>query len=709
KTTLAVQWAHRMADRFPDGQLYVNLRGYDPEQPVSSADALARFLRAFGVAGQDIALDQDERAAQYRSALAGRRVLVVLDNAGSVDQVRPLLPGTATCLTVVTSCDSLAGLVALDGAHRLILDLLPARDAIALLRRLIGARVAAEPVAAAELAEQCARLPLALRVAAELAAIHPDTSLARLVDELADQRHRLDLLDSAGDVRTATRSVFSWSYHGLPEPAARTFRLLGCHPGPGFDTYAVAALADTPVQQARRLCTLLARAHLVQADGPGRYTSHDLLRAYATDLAETEDGPSARRAARGRLFDYYLAAAAAAMDVLHPAEVHKRPRVAPAGTPVPPLSDADTARRWLDAERSNLVAVCVHAATHGWPRHTVQLSQTVFRYLDLCGHHTEALTIHTHARQAAQQDGDRPGEARALNNLAAVYWWRAQFRQAAGYYEQAADIFHDSGDRGGEADARTNLGFVHRILGELTRSVRNNLRALTLHRETDNAIGQARTLTHLGVIDMMLGQLSRAAGYHEQALTLCRANGYTNVEADALDNLGQVHQRQGDLALAAAEHERALALYRHNGSRAGEASALTNLGTVLRLRGALAPAIEYHEQALALQRQGGTRVREATALNGLAAALQAAGRPDASRRYHTDALAVATEIGDPYEQAHAHDGLAAAHHAEGDTGQARAHWQQALAIHTQLGTHEADRVRAALRQLDEGPGGAARA
>ena len=304
KTALAVRWSRRAAIAFPDGQLYVNLRGYDPGQPVPPGDALAGFLRALGMAGQDIPPETDERAAAYRSLLDGRRVLVVLDNAASVEQVRPLLPGCPTCLVVVTSRDSLAGLVARHGAGRLDLDMLPLPDALGLLRTLIGVRVDAEPEAAVALAKQCARLPLALRVAAELAAASPDSALAGLAGELASEQRRLDLLDAGGDERTAVRGVFSWSYRHLPAVAARAFRLLGLHPGPDFDAYAVAALTGASATAASDVLALLARAHLVHPGGAGRYGMHDLLRAYASHLTEAESRSRSRgqrrRAIAGR-------------------------------------------------------------------------------------------------------------------------------------------------------------------------------------------------------------------------------------------------------------------------------------------------------------------------------------------------------------------------------------------------------------------------
>jgi DNA-binding SARP family transcriptional activator len=304
KTALAVHWAHHAAERFPDGQLYVNLRGYDPGQPMPATDALAAFLRSLGVPGQDIPPQETERSARYRSLLAGRQMLIVLDNASTVEQVRPLLPGHPDCAVVVTSRDSLAGLVARDGAVRLDLDTLTLTDAVALLHELIGGRVDAEPVAAVTLAGQCARLPLALRVAAELAAVRPGEPLANLVTELRDQRRRLDLLDAGGDPATSVRAVFSWSYQQLGAEAARMFRLLGLHPGPDISVPAAASLAAQAEPDARRLLGELAHAHLIAEHVPGRYAFHDLLRPYAADQCHALDSQDEREAAIGRVLDH---------------------------------------------------------------------------------------------------------------------------------------------------------------------------------------------------------------------------------------------------------------------------------------------------------------------------------------------------------------------------------------------------------------------
>jgi DNA-binding SARP family transcriptional activator len=290
KTALAVHWAHQVAERFPDGQLYVNLRGYDLERPVTASEALGGFLRALAVADQDIPAEVAERAARFRSLLARRRMLVLLDNAGEAEQVRPLLPGNPACVTLVTSRSSLTGLVARDGAIRLDLDLLPSGEAVDLLRALIGPRADVEPYSVAVLAEQCARLPLALRVAAELATARPARPLAGLVAELADENRRLDLLEAGGDPRASLRAVFSWSCDHLDPGPLRVFWLAGLHPGPDVDAHEIAALADITADHAGQALDFLDQVHLMHNVAPGRYGMHGLLRAYAREVAAPQ-GP----------------------------------------------------------------------------------------------------------------------------------------------------------------------------------------------------------------------------------------------------------------------------------------------------------------------------------------------------------------------------------------------------------------------------------
>jgi DNA-binding SARP family transcriptional activator/tetratricopeptide (TPR) repeat protein len=699
KTALAVRWAHLARDAFPDGQLYVDLRGYGPDQPIPAEKALARFLTDLGVAAPDIPLDIDDRAARYRTEINGRRMLLLLDNAASVEQIRPLLPGTPSCSVVVTSRDSLPGLVALHGGCRLDLDLLPLPDAVDLLHKLIGQRVEAEPDAAATLASQCARLPLALRVAAELATTRGTAPLADLVRELADQAQRLQRLDAGGDPRAAVRVVFSWSYKHLPADAARAFRLAGLHPGSDLDTYAVAALTNTTVDTARRSLDVLARAHLMHLTGPRRYGTHDLLRAYAGDLAESHDSESDRRTALSRLFDYYLAAAATARDALSPAE-RRRPRISPAGSPIPAVADPAAALAWLDAERPNLVAVCGYAAAQGWPGHTVQLATTLFRYLDSGAHFSDAVSIHTDARNAASQTGGRAAEAYALANLGIVHMRQGRYEQAAEHYQGALGLFRETDDRAGEARTLTHLGLVNWRRGRYQQAAEHHGQALTRYRQTGSRVGEANALSNLGLVSWRQGRYAEAAECHRRALLLYRQTGHRFGEANALANLGVVYLRQGRYEQAAHDLRQALTIFRETGNRVGAGYALANLGVVNLRQARYESAADDLGQAITIFRETGDRDGEAEALNRMGEILHAAGQSEQARAQHAAGLALAVQTGDRYQQARAHAGLADTHHAAGEHSLARQHWQHALTLYTDLGVPDADDVRAHALALD---------
>jgi DNA-binding SARP family transcriptional activator/tetratricopeptide (TPR) repeat protein len=692
KTALAVHWAHRAAERFPDGQLYVNLRGYDPGRPVSAADALVGFLRALGVPGQDIPPGQDERAARYRSLLAGRRMLVVLDNAGEAEQIRPLLPGSGVCAAVVTSRDALPGLVAREGAARLDLDLLPMDEAVGLLRELIGEPASTAPDAVAALAGYCCRLPLALRVAAELVAARRGVPLADLVSELAGQQRRLDLFD-AGDPRTAVRAVFSWSCRNLSPDAARTFRFLGWHPGCDFDAYAAAALISGTLDQGRLALAELARAHLVEPAAPGRYLMHDLLRAYAGELADALDSADERHAALTRLFDHYLHAAAAAMDTLYPGERHRRPRIHPLATPTPRLDSTAAAQSWLDEQRAALVAVTVHTAERGWPDHATRLAAILFRYLNLGSHYPEATTIYSHAASAARSSGDPAGEAIALTSLGGIDSNQGRFEQACNRHRQALEMFREAGDSIGQARAMGNLALTYVDLGRFHEAVRVYGEALTVFRQNGDRAGEVRSLCNLGIVEERLGRYQQAARSQEQSLAIAREIGARDTETLALLNLGIARLRLGRCALAAGELRRALALCRENGYRAYTAVALTRMGDVCLCQGSPDDATGYLQEAQALFQGMGDRSGEADTLNSLGEVLIATGQLDGAHTRHAAAFELARPIGDKYQQARALGGLGRAYHAAGDQDQARQHWQQALELFTELGVPEADEVR----------------
>lgn len=699
KTALAVWWANQVTGRFPDGQLYLNLRGFGPGQPMSAADALAALLRRLGVHGQDIPAATGERAERYQALLAGRRMLVLLDNAASAAQVRPLLPAGATCVTVVTSRDALAGLVARDGAVRLDLDLLPLADATSLLRAMIGARAVADPAATALLAVRCCRLPLALRVAAEVAVARPAISIATLAEELADQRQRLSLLDAGGDPDTAIRAVFSWSCRDLAADAVRLFRMAGLHPGPSLDRYAAAALTGGGVPEADGLLRVLTRACLIQPAGPDQYGMHDLLRAYACELAASQDSPRERKDALTRLFDHYLRGAAAAMDILYPAERHRRP---PAGTSLPvdgaPLTDAAQARAWLDDRRDSMVAAAIHAAGHGWPGHATQLAATLDRYLYTRGYHAEAIAIHTCTASAARAAGDHRAEAESLTSLGAVAQRQGRYRQSAAYLRQALGLFRQAGSHDGQARVLRNLGTVSFRQGRYRQAASQFVQALTLYRQAGDRAGEASALGNLGGVDVRRGQYQAGADRISQSLTLYHEIGDRRGEAYTLGNLGFVHVLQGEYQQAATQYRQALALCREIGYRDGEASALSGLGDVDQGRGRHARAAGHYRRALALFQDTGNGSGEAAVRNDLGSALRARGQPDQAIVQHQAALALASRIGDKHEQARAHDGLGHAHAAAGRPDQAVDHWQQALARYTSLGAPEASQVRARLRE-----------
>ncbi len=666
KTALAMQWAHQVADRFPDGQLHVNLRGYDPGQPVSAGDALAGFLRSLGVAEHEIPAGTADRGARYRSLLAGRRMLVVIDNAADAEQVRPLLPGSPSCVAVVTSRDALAGLVARDGARRLDLGLLPPAEAVGLLRALIGERVDAEPEASVTLAGYCAMLPLALRVAAERAAASPDASLAEVTSELADHQERLDLLDAAGDRLTAVRAVFSWSVRHLDDEAARAFRLLGLHPGADFDAYAVAALTDTTLRQARWLLHLLARAHLIEPAGTGRYRMHDLLRAYAADQAADSGSEQEREAALTRMFDQYLATAAIAAAALFPADPDQPALPSPVG-PVPPVTSPAAALAWLDAQRSTLVAVAAHAADHGWPGHAIGLAATIFRYPD-AGYFTDAAAMHRHARRAAVRAGDRTAEAAALTMLGAADAAQGHLRQAASHLEQALAICRRDGDRIGEARALGYLGTAEYCRGRYQQSAGCHRKALAIYLETGDHAGEARELHGIGVVDLRQGRYEEAAGHLRRSLALFRDAGLRSGEAYVLGNLGELELRQGRYVQAAGHLRQSLRLGREIGSRLGQAQTLAWLGISELRQGRRQQAIGHLRRSLALHRQSGNCSGQAEALNGLGEAFLAASQVGRACARHAAALALAIRCDDKREQARAHRGIANACQASGGSG-----------------------------------------
>jgi tetratricopeptide (TPR) repeat protein len=698
KTQLAVHAGHLLAgeQRF-DRVLFVNLRGFHPDPgqpPADPAAVLDGFLRLLGMPGHRVPHDLPARAAAYRDRLAGTRTLVVLDNAADAGQVGPLLPDTPGCAVLVTSRRSLT---ALRTATHLTVDVFTPDEAVEfLVGATPGVPVGPDRHAAARIARCCGQLPLALGLVAGHIRGTPDWTLTDHADRL-EERHRDRRLD------TGVELALDLSYRQLPADRQRLLRLVALQPGQDLDPYAAAALADADVSTTRTQLRQLRRDHLLQQATPGRYTLHDLIRAYATDRAGDEDPPAERRAALTRLFDFYLATTAAAMDALYPAETHRRPRIPPARTPVPVLADPDDARTWLDAERPILVAVAAHTAanTHDWPTHTTRLSTTLFRYLGN-GYYADALAVHGHAHHAARRTGDRTGQAHALTNLGAVQVRLGRHQPAADHLREAVALYRQTGDRTGQARALTNLGVADERLGRHQPAIDHLQEALALYRQTGDRTGEARTLANLGVVEELLGRHEPAMELLQQALVLYRQTGDRAGEADALTNLGDVEGQAGHLRPAVDHLQQALVLYRQLGSRAGQSAALDSLGAVNTRNGHPDLATGYHQQTLDIVRELGDRRGEACALNGLGEAACAAGRPTDALAHHAAANTVAADTGARDEQARAHAGLGRAHLALADPAGAREHYQQALTLYTDLAAPEADQIRARLAAVDNG-------
>jgi DNA-binding SARP family transcriptional activator/tetratricopeptide (TPR) repeat protein len=703
KTALAVQWCHQVAAEFPDGQLYINLRGFGPDrEPVEPASAIRGFLDALGVRPEQVPENPGAQAGLYRGLLAGRRVLLLLDNAQNEAQVRPLLPASSSCLVVVTSRTRLTGLAASEGARLISLDVVPDEDARQMLGLRLGdRRITAEQEAVTEVIALCGRLPLALAIIAARAADRPDFPLADLAGELRE-RQRLGALDT-GDTATSIQAVFSWSYEQLSAPAARMFRLLGLWPGPDIPEHAAAQVAGLPAGHAHELLRGLVRSCLLTEPSPGRYAFHDLLRAYAGRQAETADSLAERRAALTRLFDHYLALAGAAMDTLGPGERHERPRVGQPGAGAPPVGTPDSARAWLNAERANLVAAAAHTATWDWPRHTTALAAILFRYLDDGGHYSEGMAVHTHALHAATRIGDRAAQADALRRRSGIDYRRGHCAEVAIQLAEALSIYRGLGDRPGQARTLNNLGIVLRAQGNYREALNHHRQALILSREEGEDFSQAMSLDALGNTLGRLGHYQESAEHHQQALLLFRKLGEVRSTAFAAGNLAVALRRQGRLEEAREYHQQGLSLNRQVGCRPGEAEALHDLGLLWHCQGHYQVAADHHLQALELYQALGTPSGEAAALNGLGEAMTALHQPVQARAQHNSALGLLAQVTDRYQEARAHDGLAHALRLTGETGPARSHWERALALYAGMGLPEAGHVHLALQGLPAQP------
>ena len=601
KTALAVHFAHQVAGDFPDGQLYVNLRGFDPAgPPMTPGEAIRIFLDALGVRAAQLPASLEAQAGLYRSLLAGRRMLVLLDNARDAGQVRPLLPASPGGLVLVTSRSQLTSLAAAEGAMPLALDLLTGDEARELLAaRLGGDRLASEPAAAQELIGLCARLPLALAIAAARAATQPALPLAALAAELRDADGRLDALD-VGDAAASVRAVFSWSYQQLDAAAARMFRLLGLHPGPGIGAPAAASLAGLPLRQARAVLAELTRAHLLAEPAPGRFAFHDLLRAYAAERAQADEGGAERHAAIHRMLDHYLHTACPAALLIHPTSRTITPPPLQPGVEPQRLADIVQAQAWFEVERQVLMGAATQALEAGFDTHAWQIAWALGRFLDLLGHWDDWLAAEQIVLTATERLGDRGAQAFAHWQFGYARARLGDHGDARAHLEQALSMYTELGDRAGAADAHTALGVTLEEQGLDADALGHTRKALELFTAAGDRAGQALALNGIGWLYIKLGYYRQALTSCGQALELFQELGYPRLEADIWDSLGYAHHHLGDLAESAACYQRALGLYREIGDRYAQAETLGHIGDTRHAAGRPDEARAAWEEALAI-------------------------------------------------------------------------------------------------------------
>lgn len=749
KTSLAVCAAHQIADQFPDGQLFLDLHGYaDGLDPLTAEAALGSLLRSLGIPPEVIPEDLQERAAFYRSHLAGTRTLIVLDNALSTAQVRPLLPGTGGCLVIVTSRKSLSGL---DDAQSVDLEVLPEPEAIELFATIAGSgRVPADHRAVAEIVALCGYLPLAVRIIAARLSYRKALSLEDLAGQLRQEHGRLTHLQ---DEDRSITAVFASSYQHLPGPEQQMFRHLGLICGPDFDACAAASLDAADLDVARRLLDSLLDHNLLIQRTPGRYRFHDLVRAYARTLSSdpgTGDGvvtpghgpqaagDSATAEAVDRLLDFYLATAQIA-------DRYFERRIPSSGEPVigrvpvagPRIDTAEQAQAWVGAELANLDAAVHYAAGHRRPAHAIALAAALAQYLRAHGPWAQALALHQAALDAARDSGDRRGQAGALAHLSTVQWLTAAFGGAQDSLTEALGLYRDLGDRRGQAGLLTELAIVQRLTGRSQEAATSVAAALELYRDLGDRHGQAGALAELGVVQRQIGEFALAEASLSAALSLYRGLGNRLGEAGTRCYLGSVQWAAGAFERAQDTLAGVMDLYRELGDRLGRANTLLYLGAVQRANGAYEQAThsltgaldlyselgerrgragalaylgsaqrltaEYEQaddsltQALDLFRELRDRGGEAETLNYHAALADAMGHPALARARYGDALRLARDIGSRKDEADALDGIATSYTSEGSFVAAGTYLRQALALYESLGcTTDAIRVQAAL-------------
>ncbi len=682
KTAFAVHAAHRLADRFPAGQIFLTLHGHTPGyRPVDPADALASLLLTAGVPAGQIPASQEARMALWRDQVAGKQLLLILDDAASSEQVVPLLPGAGGSLVLVTSRRHLS---ALEDATAISLDTLPPDQATALLVRLAGrAGLSPDDPAVGEITRLCGFLPLAIGMVARQLHHHPAWTVAGRAAELAAAVDRLELMATEN---LSVAAAFNLSYADLTDDQQRLFRRLGLHPGTDIDAYAAAALDGTGLSAARRGLEALYDQYLLTEPTQGRYRLHDLIRQHSRTLADRIEPDDDLDEATTRLLDYYQHTAARA-GILITRHARTALPLAAGNTPaaVPDLADQEKALAWARAERASLLACLDHAAGTGQHARVIALTAGVAGLLERDGPWAEAITRHAAAVQAARHLGDRLGQAGALSDLGVVRRRTGDYPAAAQELERALGIYRDLGDRLGQANALSDLGDVRRLTGDFVIAVQAQEQALGIYRDLGDRLGQASALSHLAAVRLATGDFLATAPALEQALGIYRDLGDRLGQASALTNLGLLRQLTADYPAAAQELERALGIYRDLDDRLGQANALFVLGSVRLTTGDYPATAQALEQALGIYRDLGNRQGQANALLYLGDVWRRTGNYRAAAQDLERALGIYGDLGNRQGQASALGYLGVVRRLSGDYPAAAEALDEALDIYRDLG------------------------
>jgi tetratricopeptide (TPR) repeat protein/transcriptional regulator with XRE-family HTH domain len=682
KTAFAVHAAHHLAGRFPDGQIFLQLYGHTPgQQPADPADALASLLLATGVPAARIPPGLEARSALWRDQVAFKQLLLVLDDAASSEQVRPLLPGAGSNLVLVTSRRHLS---ALDDVTSISLDTLPPGEAGALLVRLAGRPgLNATDSGVQEIIRLCGYLPLAIGMVARQLRHHPAWSAAGRAAELASARDRLGLMETEN---LSVAAAFDLSYATFTPGQQRLFRRLGLHPGTDIDAYATAALDGIGLSAARRGLEDLYDQHLLTEPAQGRYRLHDLIREHARALAHRLDPQQDQDAAITRLLDYYQHTAAAA-----DAHIIRRRRpgqvadgAEPAAAPV--LADQERALAWVRTERGNLLACLDYATAAGQHARVITLSAGINGLLQRDGPWADAVARCTAAVQAARQIGDPLSHGNALTDLGDIQRLIGDYPASASALEEALSIYRDLGDRQGQANALCYLGVTRQVTGNYPAAIQAQSEALGLYREIDDRLGQANALNQLGSGRRITGDYPTAMQAHQEALGLYRNSGDQHGQANALHNLAVARCLTGDYPAAAVAVEEALGIFRRLGNRLGLANALNYLGYILRHTGDYPASVQAQQEALAIYRDLGDRHGQANALCYLGVAQRLTRDYPAAALALDEALAIYRDVGDGGGVVEALNERGTLYQVSGELALAQGCHQQSLELSREMGS-----------------------